>query len=113
MAVTSQPPQSEPFRCDVVPARRAVHIRPLGELDLDTAPVVARELQQLRDAGFDDLVLDLQGVTFADSTALRMMLVWNELSHADGFAFRLIRGPEAVQRLFDLTATEPYFDFAE
>jgi anti-anti-sigma factor len=113
MAVTSQPPKSEPFRCDVVPARRAVHVKPLGELDLDTAPVVARELQQLRDAGFDDLVLDLQGVTFADSTALRMMLVWTELSRADGFAFRLVRGPACVQRLFDLTATEPYFEFAE
>ena len=42
-----------------------------------------------------------------------MILRWNAEARADGFAFRLIEGPSAVRRLFDVTGTTEHFDYVE
>jgi hypothetical protein len=62
MSTGSQPshtiPPEEPFRCEVMPERDAVKVRPVGELDMDTAPVLDAQMRELRDSGFRRLVLD-------------------------------------------------------
>jgi anti-sigma B factor antagonist len=101
------------FRCSVEPARETVRVRPVGELDLATVNVVEEQLSKLRAAGSTALTLDLRAVPFLDSTGLRMMLIWDARARADGFTFRLIAGPPAVQRLFEVTGTTEQFDFVE
>ena len=64
----------EPFRCEVEPDRATVRVRPVGELDLETVPLVDAELAELWSVGFTRLVVDLRSVTFLDSTGLRMLL---------------------------------------
>jgi anti-anti-sigma factor len=103
----------EQFRCEVEPYREAVRVRPVGELDLATVPVVDEQLGELEAAGFAALTLDLRATRFLDSTGLRMILVWDERSRVDGFAFRLIAGPPEVQRLFDMTGTTERLDFVD
>ena len=39
-------PELVPFRCEVEPDRAAVRVRPIGELDLTTAPVVEAQLAE-------------------------------------------------------------------
>jgi anti-anti-sigma factor len=92
----------EPFRCEVEPDRSAVRVRPVGELDLATVPVVEAELAELWAVGFTQVVLDLREVRFLDSTGLRLLMSWHERSTADGCAFSLIAGPPAVQRVLEL-----------
>jgi len=107
------PPDPEPFHCEVDPHRGAVHVRPVGELDLATVPEVDAQLNELQTAGFKQLTLDLGRVCFLDLTGLRMILEWDARSRADGFAFKLIPGSPTVQRLFDLTGTRERLDFLE
>jgi len=40
-------PELEPFRCEVEPDRAAVRVRPIGELDLATVPLVEAQLAEL------------------------------------------------------------------
>jgi anti-anti-sigma factor len=111
--MNSDPSNHEPFQCEVEPRRDSAHVRPVGELDLATVPIVQAQLSELETAGFDNLVLDLRSVGFLDSTGLRMILLWGERSRANGLVFRLIPGPPAVQRLFDLTSTAEELDFVD
>jgi anti-anti-sigma factor len=111
MALPPDPSESQPFRCDVERSRDGVRVCPVGELDMATAPTVAAELQALRAAGVDRLVLDLSGVEFADSCALRLMLAWTELAEREGFAFYLVDGPPPVQRLFEITQVRDALNF--
>jgi anti-sigma B factor antagonist len=94
--------QVEPFRCEVEPARASVNVRPIGELDLATAPTVEAELAELWSLGFTRIALDLREVRFVDSTGLRLVMGWTASASADGFAFGVIPGPPEVQRVFEL-----------
>ena len=93
----------EPFRCEVHPARAAVHVRPVGELDLATAPIVDAELADLWAVGFSSVVLDLREVCFLDSTGVHLLFSWIAACEADGIAFQVIPGPPLVQRVIELT----------
>jgi anti-anti-sigma factor len=103
----------EPFRCELEPERERVRIRPMGEIDMGTVPVVEAHLSELTAAGFKQVTLDLREVCFLDSTGLRMILEWDARSRADGFALNLVSGPPTVQRLFDLTGTTGRLTFID
>jgi anti-sigma B factor antagonist len=101
------------FRCELEPERERVRVRPIGEIDIATAPVVEAHLSELTAAGFKQVTLDLRTVCFLDSTGLRMILEWDARSRADGFSFALVAGPPAVQRLFELTNTMALLSFTD
>jgi anti-sigma B factor antagonist len=71
-----------------------------GELDLGTVGDVERRLQELR-AERHAVLLDLDGLTFMDSTGIRLLLSACEEAERDGQAFHVTRGSERVQRLLD------------
>ena len=64
-----------PFRVDVHPERDSVRVVPVGELDTATADELQTKLCELREAGFDRVVLDLRELEFLDSTGLRLLVV--------------------------------------
>src|SRR5215217_7272675 len=101
------------FRCELEPERERVRVRPIGEIDMATIPVVEAHLRELTASGFNQLTLDLRAVCFLDSSGLRMILEWDARSRADGFAFSLVAGPPTVQRLFDLTDTTARLPFID
>ena len=84
---------------EVRPEREWVCVAPAGELDLATVPALARAVHELRDVGFTAFKIDLRGLTFIDSTGLRLLL---ELARDDGIELRIVRGTGAVQRVFEL-----------
>jgi anti-sigma B factor antagonist len=100
---SSLPPEAEPFRCDVWPERAAVTVRPVGELDVSTVPVLAARIAELRHAGFRQVVLDLSGLLFIDSSGLHMIIDCEAKARQDGFAFDLIPGSRPIQRVFEIT----------
>jgi anti-sigma B factor antagonist len=102
----------EPFRCEVEPHRDEVLVRPVGELDLATVPMVDEQLAELSSAGFTRLVLDLRAVRFLDSTGLRMLLSWQGRSTNDGFAFSVVPGAPVVQRVLQIAGVEDWLTYA-
>ena len=111
--MTLQRAELEPFRCEVDPDRASVRVRPIGELDLDTASVVDAQLSELWSVGFSRLVVDLRGVRFLDSTGLRLLLTWDAKTRADGVGFAVVPGPAAVQRVLEVAGATELLTFAE
>ena len=70
-----------------------------GELDLSTVDEVRDRLDTLRAAN-RPVVLDLDGLTFMDSTGIRLVLESVRHSEREGWPFAVTRGSSAVQRIF-------------
>ncbi|HEV7772729.1 MAG TPA: STAS domain-containing protein [Conexibacter sp.] len=71
-----------------------------GELDFGTVGQVQARLAELRDQGTATL-LDLDGLTFMDSTGIRLVLTACEDAQGNGWSFRVTRGSERVQRVLE------------
>ena len=93
-----------PFTCEVKREDGRAVVSPRGELDMATAGAVDQELRELRRAGVANILLDLGGLTFMDSSGLHLITKWVSEASKDGFELELEPGPPAVQRIFDLTA---------
>lgn len=83
-----------------------------GELDLFATRPVRQRVDEFVGAGFHEVVLDLRGLTFIDSTGMRLLLGFNLQARRDGWTLGLIRGPEAVQRVFEVAGTSKVLPFA-
>jgi anti-sigma B factor antagonist len=106
-------PPPETFSCDVGRDDGSAWVRPIGDLDLDTVHRVETALAELRENGCGELVLDLRGLTFMDSTGLRLVIRWHTAARDDGFRFAVVPGPEVVQRVFRLTGMDAYLTVAD
>jgi anti-anti-sigma factor len=74
-----------------------------GELDLASAPILDAALVRVSAQRARGLTLDLSQLTFIDASGLHVIVYANQLYKRLGYGFSLIPGPEAVQRLFQLT----------
>ena len=74
-----------------------------GELDLASAPLLQAELDSSQIASASMLVLDLEELTFIDSTGLRVLLTAYEHSRERGQEFAVTQGSPQVQRLLSIT----------
>jgi anti-sigma B factor antagonist len=83
----------------------AAVVVPTGEIDLATVDAVRDELTHAR-ADARRVVLDLRGVSFMDSSGLRLLVELQRASAADGFTFAVVRGPRSLQRLLELSGLE-------
>ena len=99
------------FSCEVQPVRGAVRVRPHGELDAVTCPLLEAQIGELRAAGVRRLILDLSQLDFMDSTGLRLILRWDAEARKDGFSVELVPGRPGVQRVFELTGTATALPF--
>jgi anti-sigma B factor antagonist len=90
-----------------------VHVTLRGELDLSTVSRVQDELERAESDAPRTLVLDLSGLSFLDSTGLRCVVSANERAREEGRRFVLIRGPEAVQRVFAITRLEDRLEMVD
>src|SRR5688572_28581516 len=86
------PDDDEGFDCDVTTDGDTVRVRPAGSLDMETAPLLDRRLDEARRAGFRRLIVDLSGLSFMDSTGLRLALRWNAAARDDGFDLGFVPG---------------------
>jgi anti-sigma B factor antagonist len=79
-----------------------------GELDLASVPTLENAMANETFDGAAEIVLDLRGLEFIDSTGLRAILLQDKRSTERGQTFALVRGPEQVQRLLDLTHVDEH-----
>ncbi len=103
----SDPYEGPPvFDIEVLPAPdRILLLRLEGELDVATTPRFRSEVRNGLEAGVRAIVLDMEAVSFMDSSMLKELL----RSHAEiapgGGVLVLVAPQAAVRRLLDLTRT--------
>jgi anti-sigma B factor antagonist len=84
-----------------------------GELDLSSVGKVQAELQRVEAEGPSLLILDLSNLTFLDSTGLRAVVTADERARENGRRFVIVRGPDAVQRVFSITRLEERLEIVD
>jgi anti-anti-sigma factor len=88
---------------DVSSEGARVVLRLDGELDLASVPTLEHAVEGATLEDTTEIVLDLRGLEFIDSTGLRAILLQDKRSTERGQTFALVRGPEQVQRLMNMT----------
>lgn len=88
------------------PARRSLVVAAAGELDFVTAPRLRATVTQAVDDGWDDLVLDLRGMTFCDSAGLHLLLDLRDRADRDGLRCAIGTGARRVERLLAVAGLE-------
>jgi anti-sigma B factor antagonist len=79
-------------------------VAPYGELDLSTTSEVRRALDRAEASDAAEIVLDLSGLRFIDSSGLH--LVVSAVARSTGDRLRLLRGTPPVHRVFTLCGCE-------
>jgi anti-sigma B factor antagonist len=86
----------------------AAHVATVsGELDAHTAPILQRRLLPLAGRPESQLIVDLAGVTFLDSTALGVLIGTAKLLRAGGGDLVVASGDPRLRRLFELAGVLP------
>jgi anti-sigma B factor antagonist len=84
-----------------------------GELDLSTVGKVQEELRRVEAAEPAIVILDLSRLTFLDSTGLRCVVTADERARTQGRRLVIVRGPDAVQRVFSITRLEERLEMVD
>jgi anti-sigma B factor antagonist len=90
-----------------------VHLRLSGELDISTAPKVEDELARVEPNRPETIVLDLSNLAFMDSTGLRLLIAADTRARQQGRRLLIVKGPEAVQRVFRITRLEERLEIVD
>ena len=90
-----------------------VHVALAGELDLSTVAKVQEELRRVEADAPATLVVDLSKLTFLDSTGLRCIVTADERARAEGRRIVIVRGPDAVQRVFTITRLDDRLEMVD
>lgn len=105
------PTPYQPFTVSVVPDRQEVAVVPAGDLDLSAVDRLAGDIREVRNAGFDRILLDLRRLTFLDFSGLRLLLSLRNDAKHEGHHLWLVPGRPEVRRVFDLTGTHGLFEW--
>ena len=90
-----------------------VHLALVGELDLSTVAKVQEELRRIEASSPATVVVDLSKLTFLDSTGLRCIVTADERARDAGRRMVVVRGPDAVQRVFAITRLEERLEMVD
>jgi anti-sigma B factor antagonist len=82
-----------------------------GELDIAAVAELEPELERLERDALGLIVLDLRGLTFLDSSGIRMILAADARAREQGRRLALVPGPEPVHRIFELALLDRRLDF--
>ncbi|MEI2784865.1 MAG: STAS domain-containing protein [Candidatus Nanopelagicales bacterium] len=77
-----------------------------GELDVFTAPQLEVALQDQIGQGHADLVVDLSGVEFLDSTGLGVMVKALKWAREAGGGLRVVATQERITKVFTITGLD-------
>lgn len=89
-------------------------IRIAGEIDLSTSDRLDTDLEHLMTANDGrEIVLDLSGVDFLDSTGLRMLWTARQRAQAAGSRLVLAAPSEPVMRVLRVTKLDKVFQIAD
>src|SRR4051812_16800632 len=83
----------------------AIHVRPVGELDLASVDVLRGPLEDARGTG-RPVVLELDGLTFLDSAGVGLIVQSWEAARRAGSSFHCTPGRPAIQRTLQVAGLD-------
>jgi len=84
-------------------------VRPRGEIDLAVAGELRDHLLRLLDAGATNLIVDLGGVSFLDSTGLTALMTAHRRAEIVGGRVVVARADRNVAEVFEITGLDGAF----
>jgi anti-sigma B factor antagonist len=81
-------------------------VRARGELDLTSVKGFETKLREAIQASPSGVIVDLSGVTFIDSIALRVLIAAATLSHAGWREFSVVRASVQVRQVIEASGVE-------
>jgi anti-sigma B factor antagonist len=84
-----------------------------GELDMATAPRVEEAIAAVLAKGARDVIVDLSGLAFVDSSGLRVLITLNDRAAAEAWTLGLIRPSAPSLSVFQITGAEENLPFIE
>ena len=99
----------QPFGVDVQRRDDVAIVQPHGELDLATAATLLAALDEVENVG--RLVLDLRGLSFLDSTGLRLLVALHRRSQREGFQLMLVAPAAPADRAILLSGLDHVLPF--
>jgi anti-sigma B factor antagonist len=104
---------SSPFEVTIEQRGDAVHVVMSGELDISTAQRLEEDLQRVEADKPQTTVLDLQKLSFMDSTGLRLLIMADSRARAEDRRLVIVQGNEMVQRVMRLTRLDERLNIVE
>jgi anti-sigma B factor antagonist len=92
--------QQQHTQCEI-----AVH----GEVDLYTAPKLKEKFVEMIEGGYPDVVLDLEGVSFIDSSGLGVLVGALRRARERGGAVRVVCTRDSILKIFRITGLDKVF----
>ena len=85
-----------------------------GELDMSGTFVLEPKLDELAAESLDgDVLFDLRGITFIDSTGLAALIGAHERLNQAGVPTRFVRGSDDVQRVLAVAGFDEVLEFVD
>ena len=84
-----------------------------GELDISSAQALEDALEKLEAEQPATLLIDLRALEFMDSTGLRTLVSADQRARDSGRRLAIVRGPEAVDRIFNVTRLDERLDLVD
>jgi anti-anti-sigma factor len=91
----------------------ALVISAYGELDLSNTETLEQELRRAIASDAPELILDLGGVSFIDSSGLRVLLLMARQSLRNGGRLRVLRGSAPLERALEGTGLGHLLPFGD
>jgi anti-sigma B factor antagonist len=84
-----------------------------GELDLAGTELAAEELRRCEQSDVREIIVDLSGLDFIDSTGLGVLVEIYNSERQNGNRLRFLRGSGPVERVMHLTCLDGVLPFAD
>jgi len=84
-----------------------------GEMDLANAGDVEQELIRVEGTDARRILVDLSGLTFIDSTGIKLLLLADARSRGDSRRLVLRRPPDGVRRVLRITGVDDLLPYAD
>lgn len=112
------PPEDMTVTDDGLVVRRirsgySVHLLLGGELDSYSSHLLDKWMRQDEEDGCAELVLDLGGLSFVDSSGLRTLIEAAKRAGSGGWRLRVINAKDKVRRIFDITDMDSLLDYCQ
>lgn len=91
----------------------AVHVTLSGDLDLSTAKRAEQAIEDAERVGPKTVVIDLRGLSFMDSTGLRVLVSADKRARRSNRRTVIVQGPSAVRRVFEITRLDERLDIVD
>jgi anti-sigma B factor antagonist len=102
-----------PFQIESKREGAAARLALAGELDLATVGRVEQAVDAALGEGVREIVVDMRGLEFVDSSGLRMFIVLDQRASSEGWKLGLARPPERVMSVFRVSGVESMLPFTD